>query len=155
MLSYINEEGYNNLKNSSCNCRWKQLFWGERAFFNWQNRNTIIRLITTKMVPLWNRSLPLPCSAFHCSSFLNFASYLILLDTLHKTMVLRHNWLKHLLLLYVCDYWFASLLWCVYCTKLKRTASRFMEVDNIFFTLWHCCWCDVSYSFLVYFTYIM
>ena len=78
--------------------------------------------------------------------------YLILVDTLHKTMILRHYCLKHFSLLYICDYWFASLLWYVYCTKLKGTANRFMEVDNVFVTVWHCCWCDVScYSFLVYF----
>jgi len=74
LLSCIKEEGYNNLRHSSCSCRWKQLFWGEKAF--WQNRNTIIRLITTKMVPLWNRHLPLPCYAFQYFSFLNFASYI-------------------------------------------------------------------------------
>jgi len=124
--------------------------------FNWQNRNTIIRLIPTKMVPLWNRYLPFPCSAFQCFPFLNFASYLILVDTLHKTMLLRHYCLKHFSLLYMCDYWFASLLWCVYCTKLKGTANRFMEVDSKFVSVWHCCWCDVScYSLLFYFTYIM
>ena len=148
MLSCIKEEGYNNLRHSSCSCRWKQLFW--------QNRNTVISLTMTKIVPLWKRYLTLPCSAFQCVSFLNFASYLVLVDMLHKTMVLRHYCLKHFSLLHMCDYWFASLLWCAYCTKLKGTANRFMEVDNIFVTVWHCCWCDVSCcSFLVYFTYVM
>lgn len=125
--------------------------------FNWQNRNTIIRLIMIKNGTIMKQA---SSSSMLCIPiFLLFKLcliYLTLVDTLHKTTLLSHFHLKHFSLLYVCDYWFASLLWCVYCTKLNGTANRFMEVDNIFVTVWHCCWCDVScYSFLVYFTYSM